>query len=181
MALIVSEPEISIFPKGLVYMFCPPVVKLKSDKITLKRLSAFVTHVTEIKYTILYKKILTMTIKTFRVHVSTTAGTDIIDITPEIERSAAQTCDGAVLLFVPGSTAALTTIEYKSGAVADLRATLERLAPRCWAHRLPSRWQTASCCLALGSRLLSVVLTIGPATGTVSFSCSCHHNTPQPE
>ena len=121
LALIVSEPEISIFPKGLVYMFCPPVVKLKSDKITLKRLSADATHATKRKCTILYKKILTMAIKTFRVHISTTAGTDIIAITPEIKRIA-----GEVLLFISGSTAALTTIEYESGAVADLRAALGR-------------------------------------------------------
>lgn len=47
------------------------------------------------KYTILYKKILVMAIKTFRVPVSTTAGTDIIDSTPEIKRIAD---DGAVLL-----------------------------------------------------------------------------------
>jgi hypothetical protein len=97
LALIVSGPEISIFPKGLVYMFYTPVVKLKSDKITLKRLCACVIHATKRNYTILYKKISTMAIKTFKVHVSTTAGTDIIDITPEIERIAAQAGDGAVL------------------------------------------------------------------------------------
>jgi len=40
------------------------------------------------KKTILYKKILKMAIKAFGVPVSTTAGTYIIDRTPEIERIA---------------------------------------------------------------------------------------------
>ena len=64
-----------------------------------------------------------MAIKTFKVYVSTTTPTDIIDITPEIERIAAQAGDGPVLLFVPESTASLTTIEYESGAVAWHMAT----------------------------------------------------------
>jgi len=90
-------------------MFCSPIVKLKSAKIPLKRLSACVAHAAKRKYTILYKKILTMAIKTFRVPVSTTVGAGIIDSKPGIERISARVGDGAVLLFVPGSTAALVS------------------------------------------------------------------------
>jgi thiamine phosphate synthase YjbQ (UPF0047 family) len=74
------------------------------------------------KHIVLYKKILTMAIKTFRLHVSTTAEIDIIDVTSKLEPIAGQAGTGALLLFVPGSTAALTTIEYENGAVADLLA-----------------------------------------------------------
>jgi secondary thiamine-phosphate synthase enzyme len=35
-----------------------------------------------------------------------------------------------VSVFVPGSTAAITTMEYEPGGVHDLRAALERLVPR---------------------------------------------------
>ena len=81
-----------------------------------------------------------MAIKTSRLQVSTTAQTDIIDITSEVEPLAAQAGSGALLLFVPGSTAALTTIEYESGAVADLRSALERLAPRDMTYAHDNRW-----------------------------------------
>jgi len=81
-----------------------------------------------------------MAIKTSRLLVETTAETDIIDITLKLEPIAAQARSGALLLFVPGSTAALTTIEYESGAVADLRAALERLAPRDMPYAHDSRW-----------------------------------------
>jgi len=81
-----------------------------------------------------------MTIKTLRLQVTTTAQTDIIDITPKIEPIAARADTGTLLLFVPGSTAALTTIEYESGAVADLRSALERLAPRDMTYAHDNRW-----------------------------------------
>ena len=38
--------------------------------------------------------------------------------------------DGTVSVFVPGSTAAVTALEYEPGGVHDLRATLDRLVPR---------------------------------------------------
>jgi secondary thiamine-phosphate synthase enzyme len=37
---------------------------------------------------------------------------------------------GLVSVFVPGSTAAITTMEYEPGGVADLTELLERLVPR---------------------------------------------------
>jgi secondary thiamine-phosphate synthase enzyme len=126
----------------------------------LKRLSACVTHANKRKHVILYKKILTMTIKTSRLLVETTAKTDIIDITPEIEPLAAQVLSGAVLLFVPGSTAAMTTIEYESGAVADLRAALERLAPSDVTYAHDSRWGDGNGYAHVRAALLGPSLTI---------------------
>jgi secondary thiamine-phosphate synthase enzyme len=38
--------------------------------------------------------------------------------------------DGIVCVFVTGSTAAVTTMEYEPGGVADLQSVLERLVPR---------------------------------------------------
>ena len=62
---------------------------------------------------------------------------DVIDITAAV-RTALAECglrDGTVTLFVAGSTAALTTVEYEPGVVADLKAALARLAPREHAYR----------------------------------------------
>ena len=101
-----------------------------------------------------------MAIKTFRVHVPTTAGTDIIDITAEIAGIAAQARDGALLLFVPGSTAALTTIEYESGAIDDLRAVLERLAPRDIPYAHDRRWGDGNGYAHVRAALLGPSLTI---------------------
>jgi secondary thiamine-phosphate synthase enzyme len=57
---------------------------------------------------------------------------DVIDLTEgllEVVRSSGVE-DGAVSVFVPGSTAAVTTMEYERGGVHDLRETLDRLVPR---------------------------------------------------
>ncbi len=50
--------------------------------------------------------------------------------------------EGQVLIFVPGSTAAVTTIEYESGVVWDLKAAIERLASTGIPYRHDARWGT---------------------------------------
>jgi secondary thiamine-phosphate synthase enzyme len=59
-------------------------------------------------------------------------GPDIIDITGPVAEIVAQAAiiDGSVHLSAVGSTASLTTIEFEPGAIADLKAAIERLAPR---------------------------------------------------
>ena len=48
--------------------------------------------------------------------------------------------NGVVFLFVPGATAALTTIEYEPGLLADLPSMLERIAPRDGSYEHERRW-----------------------------------------
>jgi len=54
----------------------------------------------------------------------------ILDLTPETARAVAESglTAGTVTLFVPGSTASLTTIEFEPGAVADFRRLFDELA-----------------------------------------------------
>jgi secondary thiamine-phosphate synthase enzyme len=76
------------------------------------------------------------------IELSTKGFNDCIDITPELKRLVREhkVVSGLLTVFVQGSTGAITTIEYESGAVADLREALERLAPMDieYAHNL--RW-----------------------------------------
>jgi secondary thiamine-phosphate synthase enzyme len=63
--------------------------------------------------------------------LSTRGDADVIDITAEVQRvvSGGPVDDGVVTVFVRGSTAAITTMEFEPGGVADLRALLDRLVP----------------------------------------------------
>jgi secondary thiamine-phosphate synthase enzyme len=74
--------------------------------------------------------------------VNTRGDGDTLDITPGVTRAITESnlTGGIVTLFVIGSTAALTTIEYEDGAVADLGRVLENIAPRDaeYVHHL--RW-----------------------------------------
>jgi secondary thiamine-phosphate synthase enzyme len=56
---------------------------------------------------------------------------DIIDITPEVKRQLAETkiSEGTVTLFVTGSTAGITTIEFEPGLLADFKSMWERTIP----------------------------------------------------
>ena len=83
-----------------------------------------------------------MTIKSYEILLSTTSETDILDLTPLVSGHVKEAgiSNGAVLLFVPGSTAALTTIEYESGVVNDLKKAIDRLAPRDIYYEHNERW-----------------------------------------
>ena len=72
-----------------------------------------------------------MSVHTGELHASTKVGADVIDITAEVQRvvSEGPVADGLVTAFVRGSTAAITTMEFEPGGVADLRALLDRLVP----------------------------------------------------
>jgi secondary thiamine-phosphate synthase enzyme len=63
---------------------------------------------------------------------STEGDGDVIDITDGVQNVVAQAAidSGVVSVFVPGTTAAVTTMEYERGGVHDLRETLDRLVPR---------------------------------------------------
>ncbi|MFV9630383.1 MAG: secondary thiamine-phosphate synthase enzyme YjbQ [Methanosarcinales archaeon] len=73
-----------------------------------------------------------MTIITEYLTFNTKGDTDIIDITSRVDQKLKESglTQGSVLVFVPGSTGALTTIEYEPGLVKDMQDALNRLIPR---------------------------------------------------
>ena len=76
------------------------------------------------------------------IFVQTTGLTDIVDLTPLVSKEIRQTGvnDGSVTLFVPGSTGALSTIEYESGVINDLKKAIERIAPKDIYYEHNERW-----------------------------------------
>lgn len=67
---------------------------------------------------------------------------DIIDITGRVEGAvvASRLSEGLVSVFVPGSTAGVTTVEYESGLVQDLKEFFEKLAPSSKVYNHDERW-----------------------------------------
>jgi secondary thiamine-phosphate synthase enzyme len=70
-------------------------------------------------------------IHTGHLRFSTEGDGDVIDLTAGVHSvlEAAGVGNGMVSVFVPGSTAAVTAMEYEPGGVQDLRAVLDRLVP----------------------------------------------------
>ena len=72
-----------------------------------------------------------MTVKTDYISVSTRGRRDVIDITPKLRDLIMKhrVQDGIVVAIAPGSTAALTTIEYEPGLKKDIDLFLEKIIP----------------------------------------------------
>ncbi len=78
--------------------------------------------------------------KSFR--VSTQGRADVIDISAQVERIIAESGirRGIANISGRGSTLAVTTIEYESGCVADLKRALEKIAPMNSDYAHNARW-----------------------------------------
>jgi len=83
-----------------------------------------------------------MALETQIVRLATQKEGEILDITDKVQTIVenGNIQNGVVFLFVPGSTAALTTIEYEPGLLVDLPSILERIAPRDGSYEHEKRW-----------------------------------------
>lgn len=73
-----------------------------------------------------------MVIKTARIEKETGGFSDVIDITGDVEELLLQSKvqNGIATVFVPGSTAAVSTVEYEPGLKKDIPEFMERILPR---------------------------------------------------
>jgi len=83
-----------------------------------------------------------MQIKTLSFEVVTKGFTDIIDITSNVEKITTDSflVEGNALVFAPGSTAGITTIEYEPGLLIDYPAFMEKLAPSNIVYQHDETW-----------------------------------------
>ena len=83
-----------------------------------------------------------MSVQTRTISLSTQGNADIQDITNQIVQIVGNSGleKGTITLFTPSSTSALTTIEYESGCISDLRRLFDEIVDpqRHYAHN--ARW-----------------------------------------
>ena len=77
-----------------------------------------------------------------RVTIATRGQGDVHELTTAVSDTVAsgRVTNGVVTVFVVGSTAGVTTIEFEPGAVADLGRAFEQIAPRAVDYRHHLRW-----------------------------------------
>jgi secondary thiamine-phosphate synthase enzyme len=84
---------------------------------------------------------------------------DITELVADVvTRSGART--GTATVFVSGSTAGVTTIEFEPGAIADLNRVFEDLAPRSGEYRHHLRWGDDNGSSHVRAALLGPSLTV---------------------
>ena len=114
-----------------------------------------------------------MPVETKSFTISTQGDCDILDITPHVSRelSNAELSSGTATVFVAGSTCAVTTIEYESGVLSDLKDAFERMAPEAMRYAHNARWGDGNGHSHVRASVLGPSLTIpfsedGPLLGT---------------
>jgi secondary thiamine-phosphate synthase enzyme len=114
-----------------------------------------------------------MTVVTKEVEIETKGFNDVYDITPLVDGFVRKIpfSEGSVIIFVPGSTAGITTIEFESGVIDDLKDAFERLIPQTIEYRHNLRWGDGNGFSHVRSAICKASLTVPfmankPATGT---------------
>lgn len=105
------------------------------------------------------------------IDVTTSGLSDVIDITARVEavvRSSAIT-EGLVSLFVVGSTASVTTIEFEAGVIQDLKDAIERLAPRDIPYRHDRQWGDGNGFSHVRAALLKPGITVPVIGGAMTL------------
>ncbi len=79
---------------------------------------------------------------TEKIEVRTRGNDDIVDITDNLVKAVehSKIRHGIATVFVAGSTAAVTTMEYEPGLCKDFPTAMERLAPRDAPYAHEARW-----------------------------------------
>ncbi|MBZ9578708.1 secondary thiamine-phosphate synthase enzyme YjbQ [Patescibacteria group bacterium] len=94
--------------------------------------------------------------------ISTKGFNDIIDITDRVseilEKSGVK--DGICLISCPGSTCGITTLEYESGLIEDLKKILERIAPMSEDYEHCKKWGDCNGFSHVRSALLKPFLAV---------------------
>jgi len=103
--------------------------------------------------------------------IKTNGFNDVRDITPNIESAltTSKISNGIVTIFVPGSTAGITTIEYEPGVVNDLRKAIDRLVPHDVHYDHDARWGDGNGFAHVRAALLGPSLTVPVTNGDLQL------------
>ena len=114
-----------------------------------------------------------MAVVTKEVEIETKGFNDIHDITSLVADFVKKLpfSEGSVIIFVPGSTGGVTTIEFESGVIDDLKDAFERLIPQTIEYRHNLRWGDGNGFSHVRSAICKTSLTVPfvankPTTGT---------------
>jgi secondary thiamine-phosphate synthase enzyme len=101
-------------------------------------------------------------VRTCRRDVATRGQGDAHDLTDLVDAAVAETpmTSGLVTVFVVGSTAGVTTIEYEPGAIGDLNRVFENVAPRAGEYLHHLRWGDDNGSSHVRAALLGPSLTV---------------------
>jgi len=110
-------------------------------------------------------------VHTETISLRTKGFSDILDITPQVSAvlDRSQIKNGLVTVFCPGSTGAITTIEYESGVLKDLQQAIETIVPSHIPYEHDRRWGDGNGFSHVRAALLKPSLTIPVVHGALTL------------
>jgi secondary thiamine-phosphate synthase enzyme len=105
------------------------------------------------------------------IRVNTVGDNDVQDLTRPLRDLLTKVGmrDGTATLFIQGSTAGITTIEFEPGVVADLKEMFERVAPNNIAYKHEARWHDGNGHSHIRAALLGASLVIPFVSGQLTL------------
>jgi len=103
-----------------------------------------------------------MTVVTKDITLQTRGNCDIIDITPQVAKKIEESgvSNGTVTLFISGSTAGVTTIEYEPNLLSDFKQMWDRVIPQNIPYEHNKTWGDGNGHSHVRASLLSASLTV---------------------
>jgi secondary thiamine-phosphate synthase enzyme len=105
------------------------------------------------------------------VTISAEGFNDMKDLTPMVSQklAASRLKDGLVNIFIPGSTAGLTTIEFEPGLVEDFSRLMEKIAPDNIPYNHDKRWGDGNGFSHVRASLIGPSLTVPFSGGRLNL------------
>jgi secondary thiamine-phosphate synthase enzyme len=106
-----------------------------------------------------------------KIKISTKGFCDIINITKQVEDIIVESDikNGTVVVFVKGSTAGVTTIEYEEGLIKDFQEMMERLIPQNKEYHHNKKWGDGNGASHIRASLLGPSLSIPLEEGELAL------------
>jgi len=103
-----------------------------------------------------------MTVASRTIRLNTKGNCDIVDITSEVAREVSDSgiSNGTATIFITGSTAGVTTIEFEPGLVADFKDMWDRMIPQNIPYQHDRAWGDGNGHSHVRASLLSASLTV---------------------
>lgn len=110
-------------------------------------------------------------IVTKRIHFDTRGNSHVIDITPEVVKQLATAGlqNGTLTVFVTGSTAAVTTMEFEPGLLSDFKTMWERVVPKNIPYQHDAAWGESNGFSHIRASLLGPSLVIPIVQGVMAL------------
>ena len=106
-----------------------------------------------------------------KLDIATKGHMDTVDLTAMVQKEleAAGLTDGLATVFVPGSTAGITSIEYEPGAIQDLKDAIARAVPEGLLYHHDARWGDGNGFSHVRAALLGASFTVPVIAGVLAM------------